>query len=113
MNHSVQNAVSLEMACRIADGLPEHQEWIDFANANLERWSRLNAGVPSLLRCYAEWRKLLANDVVEIRAILTAETDEGQRLRQNSPFAGILSPGEVLEIKARHREELAATVKSL
>jgi len=55
----------------------------------------------------------LANDVVEIRAILTAETDEGQRLRRNSPFAGILSPGEVLEIKARHREELAATVKSL
>ena len=103
MSHAVQDAASLEMGGRIADGLLEHPEWIDFARANLERWSRLNADAPSLLRCYAEWQKLLERNVSEVRAILTAETDEGQRLRQNSPFAGILTPREVWEIKARHR----------
>jgi CRISPR/Cas system-associated endoribonuclease Cas2 len=63
----------------------------------------LNAGVPSLLRCYEEWRELLEREVSEVCAILTAETDDGQRLRQNSPFAGILSPREVWEIKSRHQ----------
>jgi CRISPR/Cas system-associated endoribonuclease Cas2 len=41
--------------------------------------------------------------VHDICLILSAETEEGQRLRQNSPFAGVLSAEEVWEIKARHR----------
>ena len=110
MSHEVLDAASLEMACRIADGLPEHPEWIDFARANLERWSRLNAGVPSLLRCYAEWGRLLERGVTEVCAVLTAETDEGQRLRQSTPFAGVLSPREVWEIKARHRHATTTTL---
>ena len=103
MGHEVQDAASLEMACRIANGLPEHPEWMDFARANLERWSRLNASAPSLLRCYSEWQKLLELGIPEVCAILTAPTDKGQRLRQNSPFAGILSAREVWEIKSRYR----------
>jgi len=37
---------------------------------------------------------------------LIAETDEGQRLRQNSPFAGVHRPQEVWQIKSqiRHHE---------
>ena len=89
----------MEMAKRIADGLPEHPEWLELARANLDRWSRLNSNASSLLRCYAEWRRLLALPLEEICAILTAENDEGQRLRQNSPFAGVLSPKEVWKIK--------------
>ena len=107
MNHEVQDSISLELARRIASGLPQHPEWIDFARANLERWSRLNYNAPSLLRCYDEWKKLLQHGVVEICAALTAETEEGQRLRQNSPFAGVLSPDEVWEIKSRHRHAAA------
>ncbi|HEY1717045.1 MAG TPA: hypothetical protein VGH42_01975 [Verrucomicrobiae bacterium] len=107
MNHEVQDSISLELAQRIASGLPLHPEWLDFACANLERWSRLNSNSPSLLRCYDEWERLLQRNVSEICATLTAETEEGQRLRQNSPFAGILSPDEVWEIKSRHRHATA------
>ncbi len=113
MGHEVQDAASLEMGCRIAAGLPEHPEWLDFARANLERWSRLNAGAPSLLRCYSEWQQLLELSIPEIRAILTAQTDEGQRLRQNTPFAGILSAREVWEIKARHRQAAAIVTTAI
>jgi hypothetical protein len=81
MSHEVQDAISFELAQRIASGLPHHPEW-------LERWSRLNANVPSLLRCYDEWKNLLQHGVSEICAGLTAETRASQRLRQNSPFAG-------------------------
>ncbi len=103
MSHEVQDSISFELAQRIASGLPLHPEWLEFARGNLERWSRLNFNAPSLLRCYGEWQKLLEQDVSKICAVLTDETDEGQRLRQNSPFAGVLAPDEVWEIKSRHR----------
>jgi hypothetical protein len=103
VNHEVQDSISFELAHRIASGLPLHPEWLELARANLERWSRLNSNAPSLLRCYDEWRKLLDQDISEICAVLIAGTEEGQRLRQNSPFAGVVAPDEVWEIKSRHR----------
>ena len=108
MDHSFQDAVSLEMARRIANGLPRHPEWLEFARTNLNRWSRQNGNAPSLLRCYDEWRELLERPVAEICRILTAQTEEGQRIRQNSPFAGILAPIEVWEIKRRLRHATPA-----
>ena len=101
MRHEYQDGVSEEMANRIAAGLRQHPEWLETARANLDRWSRRNRDAPGLLRCYAEWRELLDRPTDQICDILTAKTDEGQRLRQNSPFAGVLSPSEVWEIKRR------------
>ena len=66
MDHSFQDAVSLEMARIIANGLPRHPEWLEFALANLDRWSRQNSNAPSLLRCYDEWLKLLERPLAEI-----------------------------------------------
>lgn len=103
MDHGLQDAVSLELARRIADGLGQHPEWLDLARCNLERWSQQNGNVPSLLRCYDEWRALLRRPVTEICAALTTESEDGQRIRQNSPFAGVLPPLEVWAIKARVR----------
>jgi hypothetical protein len=103
MGHEVQDQVSLELGSRIAAGLENHPEWLELARANLDRWSRLNHNAPALLRCYDEWRGILSRPLAEITAILTATTDEGQRLRQNSPFVGVLSPQEVWEIKSRIR----------
>ncbi|SPE60432.1 hypothetical protein SBV1_410121 [Verrucomicrobia bacterium] len=106
MGHGVQDRVSLELARRVAAGLPQHPEWLELARANLERWSQQNQSAPALLRCYAEWRELLTRPLDELTTILIAETDEGQRLRQNSPFAGVHRPQEVWQIKSqiRHHE---------
>ena len=62
---------------------------------------------PHYLRCYAEWQSILRSPVDDICDLLLAETEEAQRLRQNSPFVGILAPAEVWEIK--HRLRLHAT----
>jgi len=102
MGHERQDRVSLELARRIAAGLAEHPEWVELARRNLDRWACRNSDSPGLLRCYAEWAALLKRPVEEVCAVLTAQTDEGQRLRQNSPFAGVLSPSEVWEIKRSH-----------
>src|SRR5437870_11524371 len=103
MGHEYQDSVSLELATRIAAGLPAHPEWIEMARANLDRWSERNAQSPRLLRCYDEWRELLKLPIDQICSILIARTDEGQRLRQMSPFVGMLSAEEVWEVKNRLR----------
>ena len=107
MGHEYQDRVSLEMARRVAAGLRDHPEWLELARHNLARWSQRNQDSPSLLRCYNEWQELLARPLAEVVAILTTETDEGQRLRQNSPFVGVLKPREVWEIKAYFRRDEA------
>ncbi len=108
MDHRYQDRVSLEMARRIASGLADHPEWIEHARMNLRRWSELNADAPGLLRCYDEWRQILERPIADVRAVLLAENDEGQRLRQSSPFAGVLSPREVWAIKEHMRNDTAA-----
>ncbi len=101
--------MSLSLARRVAEQLRVQPELLELARNNLARWSRQNAASKSLLRCYAEWQDILSSPVEEICARLLAETEEGQRLRQNSPFAGALSPAEVWRIKARHRHATTTT----
>jgi hypothetical protein len=109
MNHTETDRVSLELARRVAARLRWQPQMVDFARGNLVRWSRQNASAPSLLRCYAEWQQILSRSVEEICELLCSESDNAQRLRQNSPFAGVLSPAEVWEVKARFRHAPATT----
>lgn len=56
----------------------------------------------------SEWSSILRLPWDEVRGILLDESDEGQRLRQNDPFCGILTPAERWEIyreAAAHEEE--------
>ena len=108
MLHPSHDAVGLEIARRIARGLKDNPKWIELAKSNLQRWSRLNGDAPGLLACYREWQELLQRPAGEIASILVAQTDHGQRLRQNSPFAGILSPAEIWKIKRQIHEATAA-----
>ena len=103
MNHSEIDQVSLELARQVAERVRRRPELLDLARTNLTHWSRHNASATSLLRCYAEWQKILSRPVDEICDLLCSESEEAQRLRQNSPFAGVLSPSEVWKIKARSR----------
>jgi hypothetical protein len=108
VNHSGVDNVSLSLARRVAERLRARPELLDMARTNLSCWQKRNADSRSLLRCYAEWEAILTRPLEEVCALLVAETEEGQRLRQNSPFAGVLSPTEVWEIKDRQRHAAAS-----
>ena len=97
------------LARAIASGLESHPEWIAMARGNLDRWEARNAHSHGLVRCYREWRELLDQPTERIRAILKEESEEATRLRQNSPFAGALTPEEVWRIKERCRNETIGT----
>ena len=103
MNHSEIDQVSLELGRQVAERVRRRPELVDLARTNLAHWSRQNASATSLLRCYAEWQEILSRSVDEICDLLRSESEEAQRLRQNSPFVGVLSPSEIWAIKTRFR----------
>lgn len=63
------------------------------ARWNLEHYRRIHAG-SSTVRWLDEWSRVLDQGPDEVMRVLTAETPYARDLRQNSPFAGILSPHE-------------------
>jgi hypothetical protein len=109
MQHEVHDAVSLEMGRRVAARLCEQPALLQIARDNLARWLLHNAGAPTLVRCYREWQDILDRPLADICQILRAETESSRRLRQSSPFAGVLPPSEVWSIKAAIRQRHAKT----
>lgn len=98
----------MELARLVAAELAARPDWIDVARENLRRWRSSNAGSASLVRCYDEWLALLERPVEQVCAAMLASSDDGQRLRQNSPFAGVLPPSVVWAVKKRVRDGQAA-----
>ena len=103
MSHRIHDEVGLELARQVAVRLRESGQPLVIARENLARWRRLNPGSPALLRCYDEWDAILGRPVEGICNVLCADTEEGRRLRQNSPFAGVLSAESVWSTKRRLR----------
>jgi hypothetical protein len=108
MSHLKHDNIGFALARHIAEGLQQHPEWILLARDNLDRWAQQNAHAPSLLASYQEWRTVLERPVEDIVAALLNPADGGQRLRQNSPFAGVLPPAEVWRIKRQAHETTPA-----
>lgn len=107
MSHERIDEISLEMARRVAARLRQRPDLLRVAHDNLDRWTQLNAGAPALLRCYSEWREILKRPLEEICELLCSGSEEARRLRQNSPFAGVLTAREVWELKQRFHHAAA------
>ncbi len=89
------------MVARI-DSDPERRG-LERARQTCERWLE-SAPAPAI----AEWARLLRAEWTDIRLKLLDKGEEGQRLRQSSPFTGVLSPSERWEILRRFRDEPTA-----
>jgi hypothetical protein len=74
------------------------------ARENLKRWMPIHEGTGSEL-ALLEWQELLDTKTVpELIAILLEDSDEGQRLRSSTPFAGYMSDEESLAFWRHHTE---------
>ena len=58
---------------------------------NIERWVRWSGYLPA---AYAEWLAILEQPWPDVRAILLATDEDATRLRQSTPFVGIVSRDE-------------------
>ena len=94
---------SLALHEAVAARLEAQPDLLDVARANLERWLE-DRRVPALL----EWRDLLdRTPLPEVLALLRSPSDAAARLRQSSPFAGVLAPAERQAILSRHESRRA------
>jgi hypothetical protein len=67
---------------------------IAIARDNIERWRAVHSGRSSILAALDRWSEILDDGVEAIVATLTGLTEEAEDLRQNAPFAGVLTPGQ-------------------
>ena len=109
MQHEVHDEISLEIGRRVAARLREEPALLQVARDNLVRWLRQNADALALIRCYREWQAILNQPLDDICRVLETDSEPSRRLRQNSPFAGVLPPSEVWSIKAAVRQRHAKT----
>jgi hypothetical protein len=94
---------SLALHEAVAKKLVEHPELLDIARQNLRRWLAQNPE-PALL----EWQRLLETlDFDDLLDLLRSPGERARRLRQSSPFAGVLTPQERQAILDRYESQPA------
>lgn len=107
-DHRLIDERSLAFDRLIATKLRSEPSLVDKARANLVRWLKTcSAGVqPDLL----EWQCLLSGPFDQLLVLLVATDERATRLRQSSPFCGILTQQERLGIlrEFQARESVAA-----
>jgi hypothetical protein len=91
-DHRVLDLRSLAMHAVIARKIDRDRSLLKVARANLIRWhKRWGERTP---QWHAEWREILKRPWPAIAAVLTDAGEDATRLRQSSPFAGVLSVDE-------------------
>jgi len=92
LKHRVIEARSLAMHCLIAQKIGADSRLLDVARRNLSAWrARYGASPP---RALEEWRAILGRPWPEIARLITDPGEAAARLRQSSPFAGVLTAAE-------------------
>ncbi len=76
----------------IAEKIQRDPKLLKVAHENLKRWrARWEDQAPAW---HEEWSGIMKRPWSEIAAVMTEPSEEGARLRQSSPFAGVLSVTE-------------------
>ena len=97
---------SMALARAVVDRIDRDAERRGLAKARsvCARWAK---SVPQ--PAVEEWHRLLENEWESIREVLTSDDETGRRLRQNSPFCGILTPIERWQLYRETRHESHTT----
>lgn len=91
-SHRLAEARSLAMHTLIAERIARDPRTLDIARRNLERWAeRWGEQRPRWLH---EWQALMGRPWPDIAALISEPSERAARLRQSSPFAGVLTPEE-------------------
>jgi len=89
---------SLALHAAVAEKLAAQPQLLDVARTNLARW-RKTGPAPAL----REWEDLIERmPLPRLLELLRSPSESARRLRQSSPFAGVLSPEERRAILSRH-----------
>jgi hypothetical protein len=102
LKHRIIEARSLAMHCVAAQKIERDPRLLDQVRRTLETWrSRFGTDTP---RALDEWEAILRRPWPGIAAFITDPGERATRLRQSTPFAGLLS--------ARERERVYAAFRA-
>jgi hypothetical protein len=91
-SHRLLEIRSLAMHALIARKIERDPSVLDVARRNVERWrARWKEAPPEWLE---EWHELLSQSWQTVASFITGSSERATRLRQSSPFAGVLSNQE-------------------
>jgi len=92
LKHRIAEARSLAMHCLVARKIEGDPRLLASAHRTLARWMGRYGDAPP--RALLEWQEILERPWPEIAALITDADERAVRLRQSSPFAGVLTPLE-------------------
>lgn len=91
-SHRLLDARSLAMHAVMAQKIERDPSLLTIPRNNLARWrARWGGNAP---RWFGEWLQIIARPWPEIAALITEPSENAARLRQSSPFAGVLTAAE-------------------
>jgi hypothetical protein len=90
-DHTRLDERSLALHGLVAQKLAADPALIEHARDNVRRW-QMATGSPS--PALAEWEKILDGSLDDIATLLVERSENAARLRQSSPFAGVLTDAE-------------------
>lgn len=107
-DHRLIDERSLAFDRLIAEKLRRDPTLVEKARSNISRW--LQTTEPRSAADLLVWQRLLDRPLPELLALLESADEYATRLRQSSPFCGILTPAERLAIIREYhtRESVAA-----
>ena len=88
-DHFLHDARSLAMHALIAVKINRNTELLAVAHRNLKRWRSRFGSQPD--RWWLDWHQLLRRPRTELIGALLDPGESATRLRQSSPFAGVLT----------------------
>jgi hypothetical protein len=91
-SHRLLEARSLAMHAVIARKIEHDPKLLAVPRRNLARWRTRWPDEPPAW--FSEWHAILKRPWQEIAALITEPSENAARLRQSSPFAGVLTPAE-------------------
>ncbi len=99
MNHQIVDQRSLELHRLVADKVRLRPDLMNIALENIKNYFDKPTASFSGKQAYLEWAKIIRRKPFdEVLQILTEDSEEGQRLRQSSPFSGVLTDDERMSI---------------
>ena len=102
-SHTVIDRINAAQDRVIARKLRRDAGVLVLAARNLRRW--MAGDGRSVRPVFLEWDRILRRLTrTEIAAFLLSDTPMARRLRQSTPFAGVLSEGERLAIRQAHEK---------
>jgi hypothetical protein len=93
--HEIVDDRSLEMDRVIAEKIRANPNLVQIALTNINRWLANPDYSESGQQAALEWKSIIENSSVgDLVTLLESNSEEARRLRQSSPFCGVLTPEE-------------------